>query len=91
MAAGLAFVARRSCPGRAFARLCGGAFLPGALPALAAATDAAVVLLVASESAQDGEGQLEVVCEQPVFAAVRAVAPLPAAAPGEQVCVVAIC
>ena len=91
MAAGLAFVVRRSCPGRAFARLCAGGFLPGARPALVAATDATVALLVASEGAQDGEGQLEVVCEQPVFAAVRAVAPLPAGAPGEQVCAVALC
>ncbi len=70
---------------RALARVAAGAFLPGAQPALAAVTDAAVALLVASEGQQDGEGQLEVVCEQQVFATVRAVAALPACASGEQV------
>lgn len=80
-----AYLLRQRCPRRAFAHLAAGELLPGAQPALAAATEASLALLVASEGGQDGEGQLEAVCEQPLFAAVRAVAALPAGAPGEQV------
>lgn len=85
MAAGQAYLSRVRAPGRAVAGAVAGAFLPGAQPALAATTATTVALLVASEGAQDGEGQAEVVCEQPVFAAVRAAAALPAGAAGEQV------
>ena len=84
MAAGQAFVSRVRAPSRSWTRAVAGAFLAGA-PALAATTDTTVALLVAAEGAQDGEGQAEVVCEQPVFAAVRAAAALPAGAAGEQV------
>jgi hypothetical protein len=69
-----AFMAHTVCGSRSYAQVATGSFLPGGLAAIAAATGCNLHLLAASEGSQEGEGQLEVVCEQPVFAAVRAVA-----------------
>lgn len=75
-----AFLARTACRSRAYCHVEAGAFLPGAHPAVVAATDVTLQLLIAQEGPQDGEGQLEVVCEQPLFATVRGLARLPTAA-----------
>lgn len=75
-----AFLARTVCSSQSFNHVASGAFLPGGLPAIFAATGSTLQLLVASEAHQEGEGQLEVACEQSVFAAVRAVAAIPHAA-----------
>lgn len=75
-----AYLARTVCRSRAYGHVAAGRFLPGGAPAAVAATDTTLQLLVASAGVQEGEGQLEVVCEQPLFASARAVA----AVPGEE-------
>lgn len=72
-----AYLARPVCRPRAYALLVAGAFLPGGHAAVAAVTDGTLQLLLASEGPQEGEGQLDVVSEQPLFATARALARLP--------------
>lgn len=79
-----AYLARTVCRSRAYACVAAGRLLPGGTPAAAACTDTALHLLVASAGAQEGEGQLETVCEQALFAGARALAVVPAL-DGEQV------
>jgi hypothetical protein len=62
-----------------------GRFLNGGGAAIAACTDTTIHLLVAQEGSLDGEGQLDVVCEQPLFATSRTVARLPGTVADEQV------
>lgn len=73
-----AYLARTVCRSRAYAWVAAGRLLPGGAPAAAACTDTALHLLVASAGAQEGEGQLEVICEQALFAGARALAVVPA-------------
>lgn len=62
-----------------------GRFLNGGGAAIAACTDTSIHLLVAQEGFLDGEGQLDVVCEQPLCATSRTVARLPGTVADEQV------
>ena len=78
----MAYLARWACPPRAYAACAAGALLPGRVFALAAVTDDALHILVASAGSQSGEGALEVICAQPLFATPHAVAVLPAAGGG---------
>lgn len=75
-----AYLARLRCRSRAPTALAAGALLPDGGAAVAAATDCTLQLLAASEGGQDGEGALELLCEQPVFASIRALAVVPGGA-----------
>ena len=74
------YLAISRCKTRAYGSIASGRFLPGGLPGLVATTEDGICLLVASEGHQDGEGSLEIVCEQPLYAAARSLARIPAAA-----------
>lgn len=62
---------------RAFACAAAGSLLGGSCAAIAVAGDTSLQLLAVSAGPGGGEGQLTVVCEQPLFAAVRALAVVP--------------
>lgn len=73
-------LARQIVRPRAFVCAAAGSLLGDGKPAIAAATDTSLQLLVASIGIGDGEGQLEVVSEQHLFATVRALAVVPGGA-----------
>lgn len=70
-------LARPIVRSRAFTCAAAGLLLGGGNPAVAAASDTVLQLLVGSAGPGDGEGQLEVICEQQLFATVRALAVVP--------------